>query len=77
MQPAPHFAGRWEQTMANDEEWLDEVRRWYYGGNAPAADHEPDPDQGSKEQHPIGYEAADTSLLSRDGPLPPPNASKA
>jgi len=63
--------------MANDDEWLDEVRRWYYGGNPPAADHEPDTNPGSKEQHPIGYEAADTRLLSPDGPPPTPNASKA
>lgn len=65
--------GREERTMATDD-WLEDVRRWYYGGSPPVAESESDGTTASAE---LGYEAAHPALQARHwpdapGPLPKP-----
>ena len=55
--------------MSNDEAWMDDVRRWYYGGTAPEAYR----DESFTEEA-IGYEAAHPALQAQhwpDAPWPP------
>lgn len=55
--------------MANDDDWLEDVRRWYYGGNPPAAEA----DNTAAGHSAIGYEAAQPAVQARhwpDAPLP-------
>jgi hypothetical protein len=53
--------------MANeDAEWVDDVRRWYYGGNAPAGDRDLDnAEMRDPAEAVMGYEAAHPTLQSR------------
>lgn len=46
-----------------DDAWVDEVRRWYYGGEAPATDRD---DLAGDASLDIGYEAAHPALLNVD-----------
>ena len=61
--------------MATETDWLDDVRRWYFGGTPPAADLA----DGSEPADPaVGYEAAHPSLVARhwpDAPAPEPQIS--
>ena len=47
--------------MANDAQWVDDVRRWYFGGHPPAGELAADGSDGSDELA-IGYEAANPAL---------------
>jgi hypothetical protein len=58
-----------ERAMANDTEWVEDVRRWYYGGTAPAADVEVQADAGNDDV--LGYEAAHPALQARHWPDAP------
>lgn len=63
-------AGAQERIMTNDD-WVEDVRRWYYGGNPPAAEADLEP--GAPASSELGYEAAHPSLQARnwpDAPLP-------
>lgn len=56
--------------MANDVDWVADVRRWYFSGErapvaAPAEDHSPE----------IGYEAAHPALQARHWPDAPSSAT--
>ncbi|MET0333109.1 MAG: hypothetical protein ABW190_02475 [Rhizobacter sp.] len=55
--------------MANDADWVEDVRRWYYGGNPPAAEAEVEP--GSATPADLGYEAAHPALQARHWPDAP------
>lgn len=50
--------------MSNDADWVEDVRRWYYGGNPPAAELEGAPAE-------LGYEAAHPCLQARHWPDAP------
>ena len=52
--------------MPNDE-WLEDVRRWYYGGNPPAAEAA-DVEAGASTPVELGYEAAHPALQARHWP---------
>lgn len=54
--------------MTNDD-WVEDVRRWYYGGNPPAAEAESEP--GTPAPSALGYETAHPSLQARHRPDPP------
>ena len=59
--------------MANDE-WVEDVRRWYYGGTQPAADRDAELSAQGGDTAALGYEAAHPALQARhwpDAPLPP------
>ncbi|MEO8153396.1 MAG: hypothetical protein ABI605_10035 [Rhizobacter sp.] len=63
--------------MANDADWVEDVRRWYFGGNAPAADAEPataSPAIGDPTE--LGYETAHPALQARHWPDAPRQPSK-
>lgn len=67
----PHAAARAETVMANDADWVADVRRWYFSNqvsepaaNAPDAAESPD----------MGYEAAHPALQSRHWPDAPSGA---
>ena len=51
--------------MANDEEWVEDIRRWYYGGNPPAGDNASEAGAAPSE---LGYEAAHPALQARHWP---------
>lgn len=54
--------------MASETEWLDDVRRWYFGGTPPETDRdEADPALAPD----VGYEAAHPSLVARHWPDAP------
>ena len=53
--------------MSNDEQWLEDVHRWYYGGTPPDAYRE-DHFVGDEA---IGYEAAHPALQSQQWPDAP------
>ena len=61
--------------MATDD-WVEDVRRWYYGGTAPAADAQlPADDAGRAGEADVGYEAAHPMLQARHWPdAPKPEA---
>jgi hypothetical protein len=53
--------------MANDEQWVEDVKRWYLAGAASGASH-----TGSAEDEvAIGYEAAQPALQARHWPDAP------
>jgi hypothetical protein len=53
--------------MANDEQWVEDVKRWYFSGAARGTG-----DPGSAEAEiAIGYEAAHPSLQARHWPDAP------
>jgi hypothetical protein len=54
--------------MTNDD-WVEDVRRWYYGGNPPAAEADPEP--GTPAPTELGYETAHPSLQARHWPDAP------
>lgn len=63
--------------MANDADWVEDVRRWYYGGNPPAAEGDADP--GGASAVDLGYEAAHPALQARhwpDAPVPRNDVSR-
>ena len=60
--------------MATDE-WVEDVRRWYYGGNAPAADGEASAPVATDAGE-LGYEAAHPALQARHWPDAPAPAAK-
>lgn len=49
--------------MQNNDDWLDDVRRWYYGGNAPAG--EISAEESASGLGDIGYETAHPALQAR------------
>lgn len=49
--------------MANDSEWVQDVRRWYFGGHPPEGELALDGSEG-REEFAIGYEAALPGLQS-------------
>lgn len=51
--------------MANDD-WVEDVRRWYFGGNPPAT--EPEGDVSASSTAELGYETAHPSLQARHWP---------
>jgi len=57
--------------MASHDEWVEDVRRWYFGGNAPAADREQDGEANAAESQELGYEAAHPVLQARHWPDAP------
>jgi hypothetical protein len=60
--------------MTNDD-WVEDVRRWYYGGNPPAAETDLDPGAPASASSELGYETAHPSLQARHWPdAPSPRA---
>ena len=54
--------------MANDEEWVADVKRWFLPAPAPApVGHSDDPGDDIA----LGYEAADPALQAHHWPTPP------
>ncbi len=47
--------------MANEQEWIDDVRRWYFGGHPPLGELASDGSQGHDELA-VGYEADSRGL---------------
>lgn len=47
--------------MANDTEWVQDVRRWYFGGHPPEGEEGVD-GQNSHDELAVGYEASTPSL---------------
>jgi hypothetical protein len=43
--------------MANDTEWVQDIRRWYFGGHPPSGETVVDGQEGQEELA-VGYEAA-------------------
>ncbi len=43
--------------MANEQEWVDDVKRWYFGGHPPAGELAPDGSERGDELA-VGYEAS-------------------
>jgi hypothetical protein len=60
--------------MANDD-WVEDVRRWYFGGNPPAT--EPESDISASPTAELGYETAHPSLQARHWPDAPALAKAA
>lgn len=60
--------------MASNDEWVEDVRRWYFGGNAPAADRDADAQSGDSGE--LGYEAAHPALQARHWPDAPKPSDK-
>jgi hypothetical protein len=54
--------------MANDEEWVQDVKRWYLAGATRTIS---EPDGGGDDDAAIGYEAADPALQARYWPDAP------
>jgi hypothetical protein len=66
---------RTERTMQDKDDWLEDVRRWYYGGNAPASDITAD--ESTSGLGDIGYETAQPALQARHWlDAPPPQIVK-
>ena len=55
-----------EDVMANDADWVADVRRWYFAGQRPARSQYEEPDSSA-----LGYEAADPALQSPNWPDAP------
>jgi hypothetical protein len=53
--------------MANDEDWVEDVKRWYFAGIRPGASAAGDP----VDEVALGYEAADPALQARYWPDAP------
>ncbi len=58
--------------MASESEWLDDVRRWYFGGTPPETDGTTEIEATGTD---VGYEAAHPSLLARHWPDAPGTAA--
>ena len=56
--------------MANDEEWVADVKRWCLGGTRSGAVAAPASD-GSGDEIALGYEAADPALQAHHWPDAP------
>ncbi len=59
--------------MANDSDWVEDVRRWYYGGSEPTDGALVVRNESTAEPDVIGYEAAHPALQARhwpDAPVP-------
>jgi hypothetical protein len=54
--------------MASEAEWLDDVRRWYFGGTPPETDAA---DAGDVAGSDLGYEAAHPALVAQHWPDAP------
>ena len=58
--------------MANNDDWLEDVRRWYYGGSPPAAEVD-----SAAGHDAVGYEAAQPAVQARHWPdAPQPKVDK-
>jgi hypothetical protein len=57
--------------MANDSDWVADVRRWYFSGQGPTAAASPDADPDGIA---LGYEAAHPALQSAHWPDAPRHA---
>jgi hypothetical protein len=66
--------------MANDADWVEDVRRWYYGGNPPATDTSAETSSDERAKDPVdrGYESAQPTLQKarRRPDAPPPQIDK-
>lgn len=56
--------------MASEAQWLDDVRRWYFGGTPPETDG---PEMEARADDDLGYEAAHPALVARHWPDAPSN----
>lgn len=56
-----------ENEMANDAEWVQDVRRWYFGGHPPEGESSTDVNDGGDELA-VGYEAAIPRLQVKSWP---------
>ncbi len=58
--------------MSNDEDWVADVRRWYFGGTEPEGDRWSQLSEASSTyEAALGYEAANPTLQSRHWPDAP------
>jgi hypothetical protein len=59
--------------MASDSDWVQDVRRWYFGGNPPVSGPASavDTDVDVSPDVMVGYEAANPSLQARHWPDAP------
>ncbi|MEO5845937.1 MAG: hypothetical protein ABIQ33_13980 [Caldimonas sp.] len=55
--------------MANDEQWVEDVKRWYLAGTRSCASAVLDP--VASDEIALGYEAADPALQARHWPDAP------
>ncbi len=55
--------------MANDEEWVEDVKRWYLAGTRSGASAALD--SAATDEIALGYEAADPALQARHWPDAP------
>ena len=69
--------GAWEQTMAGDADWVDDVRRWCLAGHGVEGGYAAGPanDPAGDGSDAIGYEAAVPALQSRHWPDAPPSTA--
>lgn len=61
--------------MANDD-WVEDVRRWYYGGTQPAADRDTEMSASAGDATELGYEAAHPTLQAHHWPDAPSPLAK-
>lgn len=54
--------------MASEADWLDDVRRWYFGGTPPQTDLADPPGDPATD---LGYEAAHPALVAQHWPDAP------
>ena len=57
--------------MASQDDWVEDVRRWYYGGHAPASDNDVDAQPDTGDSPALGYETALPVLQARHWPDAP------
>jgi hypothetical protein len=59
--------------MASDSDWVQDVRRWYFGGNPPSSEQVSAADSISEVNSDVmvGYEAAHPALQARHWPDAP------
>ena len=43
--------------MSNDDDWVNDVRRWYFGGHPPEGEFTAD-DIAAQDEHALGFDAA-------------------
>ncbi len=53
--------------MANDDDWVQDVRRWYFGGHPPQGEFAVDGSEAIDE-HAVGYEVASPDLAGSRWP---------
>ena len=68
--PTDGAQGAQGKMMANDEEWVADVKRWYLAGTRSGAGALPGSDDGGDEIA-LGYEAADPALQAHHWPDAP------